>query len=239
MGTDALLEVRGVFAGYSGVAVINEVDLAAKEGEVVAILGANGAGKTTLLHTIAGALPQLQGEIWFSGGLLTGSVHRRARQGIALVTEERAIIRSLTVKENLKLGTRNVKAALELFPNLEPFMKKKAGLLSGGEQQMLVLARVLANGAQLILVDELSFGLAPLIVKQLLASLREAADRGTAVVVVEQHPVQALEVADRGYVLNRGRVELSGSSEELFGRLSEIEETYLSVVADSGNDGQG
>ena len=132
--------------------------------------------------------------------------------------------------ENLRLGTPDPESALELFPQLKEFARKKAGLLSGGEQQMLVLARVLATEPRVLLVDELSFGLAPMIVRQLLSTLRAAADLGSAVLLVEQHPTQALSVADRGYVLSRGHIEMSGTSEELLGRLDHIERTYLAVV---------
>jgi branched-chain amino acid transport system ATP-binding protein len=230
-----VLELRGVASGYAGVPVVADIELHVHAGEVVTMLGANGAGKTTLLHTIIGAVKVLSGDLLLNGKPLRGGVHRRARAGIGLVTEERAIIRRLTVRENLKLGTRDVDEALAFFPHLEQFLPKKAGLLSGGEQQMLVLARALANRPKLLLVDELSFGLAPLVVKQLLGSLRAAAERGTAVLVVEQHPQLALEIADRGYVLNRGRMGISGSSRELFGRLREIEEAYLSVASSNGS----
>jgi ABC-type branched-subunit amino acid transport system ATPase component len=230
-----VLELKAVTSGYMGVPVVHDVDVSVAQGEVVTLLGANGAGKTTLLHTIIGAVKVLGGELRLDGKPLKGSVHARAREGIGLVTEERAIIRRLTVRENLKIGTRNVDEALELFPHLTQFLRKKAGLLSGGEQQMLVLARALANRPKVLLVDELSFGLAPLIVKQLLGSLREAAERGAAVLVVEQHPKLALEIADRGYVLTRGRIGMSGSSGELLARLPEIEEAYLSAVNTNGD----
>jgi branched-chain amino acid transport system ATP-binding protein len=225
-----VLEIDRLCSGYTGVPVIRDLDIVARRGQVVAILGPNGAGKTTLLKTIAGVLKPMTGEVRYDGARLTGRVHRRARRGIALVTEERAVIRCLTVKENLKLGTANVDSALEHFPQLVPLQNRKAGLLSGGEQQMLVLARMLANDARLMLVDELSFGLAPMIVEQLLRSLRAAADRGATVILVEQHPKQALSIADHAYVLNRGRVELSGSAEELRGRLHELEAAYLALV---------
>jgi branched-chain amino acid transport system ATP-binding protein len=231
--TRGTLRLTDVSVGYAGVPVLHDIDISMEAGEVVAILGANGTGKTTLLHTIAGVIPPVGGDIRLGGAPLHGPVHRRARRGVALVTEERAIIRGLTVRENLRLGTRNPGEALRLFPYLRPFLRRKAGLLSGGEQQMLVLARVLANRPQVLLVDELSFGLAPRVVQHLLRVLRDAADRGAAVLVVEQHPAQALSVADRGYVLNRGRIELTGTSEELLARHDHIERAYLAVARDA------
>jgi branched-chain amino acid transport system ATP-binding protein len=232
--TGPVLELRGVTSGYAGVPVVKDVDVEVHAGEVVTMLGANGAGKTTLLHTVIGAVKLLNGSVLLNGKPLRGAVHQRARAGVGLVTEERAIIRRLTVRENLRLGTENVDEALALFPHLEPFLRKKAGLLSGGEQQMLVLARALANRPKLLLVDELSFGLAPIVVTHLLGSLLTAAQQGAAVLVVEQHPKLALDVADRGYVLDHGCIRMSGSSQELLARLDEIEETYLSVATVNG-----
>jgi branched-chain amino acid transport system ATP-binding protein len=228
-----LLELRSVDAGYGDVPVLRRIDAAVSPGEVVVVLGANGAGKTTLIHTVAGVIRPLGGRIMFDNRPLTGGVHHRARRGIALVTDERAIIRGLTVRQNLKLGTHHPERSLTMFPQLEALLDRKAGLLSGGEQQMLVLGRVLANDARLLLVDELSFGLAPLIVKQLLRSVRAAADQGAAVVMVEQHPRLALSIADRGYVLTHGEVVLDGTGPQLLARLGEIERAYLGLVVES------
>jgi branched-chain amino acid transport system ATP-binding protein len=225
-----VLELDAITVGYGGVPVLGGVDLTARSGEVVAVLGANGVGKTTLLNTIAGVVRPISGRAEFAGVPLVGPLHRRSRRGIALVTEERAVIRKLTVAENLRLGTRQPREALKLFPELQDMLHRKAGLLSGGEQQMLVLGRVLANEVRLLLVDEMSFGLAPLVVRRLLAAIREAADRGAAVLLVEQHPALALGIADRGYVLSQGRVRLSGTAHDLLGRLQEIEQAYLSIV---------
>jgi branched-chain amino acid transport system ATP-binding protein len=227
---DTVLELHGVAVGYGGVPVLDAVDATVRAGEVVAVLGANGVGKTTLLKSIAGVIRPISGRADFVGTPLTGPLHRRARRGIALVTEERAIIRKLTVAENLRLGTRQPAEALALFPELQKVLHRKAGLLSGGEQQMLVLGRVLANDVRLLLVDEMSFGLAPLVVRRLLDAIRAAADRGAAVLLAEQHPALALSIADRGYVLSRGSVRLAGAASDLLGRLEEIEQEYLSIV---------
>jgi branched-chain amino acid transport system ATP-binding protein len=225
----SLLHLRDVSAGYGGVPVVQHLDIEVKAGEIVTLLGANGAGKTTILHTIAGVLRPISGEVHSSGSRLTGALHTRAKGGLALVTEERAVIHQLSVIDNLRLGTRQVDEAFRLFPNLKLIQHRRAGLLSGGEQQMLVLARVLSNKARLLLVDELSFGLAPLIVQSLLGTLREAADSGCGVLLVEQHPSLALSVADRGYVIGKGKVQLEGSSSDLLAQLNEIEATYLSA----------
>jgi branched-chain amino acid transport system ATP-binding protein len=230
-----VLELDGVAVGYGGVPVLAGVDATVRAGEVVAVLGANGVGKTTLLNSIAGVIKPIGGSARFGGASLTGPLHRRARRGIALVTEERAVIRKLTVAENLRLGTRQPGEALTLFPELQMVLRRKAGLLSGGEQQMLVLGRVLANDVRLLLVDEMSFGLAPLVVRRLLTAIRAAADRGAAVLLVEQHPALALSIADRGYVLSGGGVRLTGAAHDLLGRLEEIEQAYLSMPpADGG-----
>jgi branched-chain amino acid transport system ATP-binding protein len=228
--TVPMLELYGLAVGHGGVSVLSGVDVAVHPGEVVAVLGANGVGKTTLLNTIAGVIRPISGGADFAGAPLTGPLHRRSRRGIALVTEERAVISKLTVAENLWLGTRRPGEALKLFPELRRVLHRKAGLLSGGEQQMLVLGRVLANEVRLLLVDEMSFGLAPLVVRRLLAAIRAAADRGAAVLLVEQHPAMALSIADRGYVLGHGSVRLSGTARDLLGRLEEIEQAYLSIA---------
>ncbi|MFR9773752.1 ATP-binding cassette domain-containing protein [Nocardia sp. SC052] len=222
------LDLSDVSVGHGGREVLAGLDIAARQGEVVALLGRNGAGKTTLLRTLAGELPILGGQIVFEGSSLQGPLHRRARRGIAYIPEERAIIRSLSVANNLRLGSKSISKALDYFPELRPLMNRRAGLLSGGEQQMLAFARSLAADAKLLLIDELSLGLAPMATRRLLQAVRTAADGGVAVVVVEQHPGLILEIADRGYVLGSGGIALSGTRDELTGSLREIEAIYLS-----------
>lgn len=234
MVPELALRTEALAAGYSGVPVVRDINIQVAPGEIVALLGRNGVGKTTILHTIAGVQSQIEGGIWIGGIKASGQLHRRARSGLALVTETRAIVRRLTVLENLRLGAGPVEAALDLFPQLRSLSKRRAGLLSGGEQQMLVLARVLAGHPALLLVDELSFGLAPLIVRQLLETLQEITRRdGTGVLLVEQHPIAALTVADRAYVLGRGRVELEDRADALLGRLDELEQAYLAGPSDA------
>jgi branched-chain amino acid transport system ATP-binding protein len=223
---DALLSARGMSAGYHKHPVVEGIDLEVRPGEVVALLGPNGAGKTTTLLALTGELTPLAGEVYFRGEKTTAPLHRRARNGLAFVTEERSVFPQLTAAENLKIGRGNTDIALGLFPELEPLMKRRGGLLSGGEQQMLTLARALSREPVLLLADELSLGLAPLVVARLLKAVRAAADEhGVGVLLVEQHVKQALRVADRVLVMRGGRIVLSGAASEVEGRL---EEAYLS-----------
>jgi len=222
------METRGVDAGYGDVTVVRDLNLRVESGEVVAVLGRNGAGKTTALLTLAGVLRPLAGEIWFMGARDRSSLAGRARQGLGVMTDDRSIFFSLTARENLRLA-RGKGDVLTLFPELGALLDRPAGLLSGGEQQMLGLAAVLSREPKLLLIDELSFGLAPRVVQRLMKAVRDAADSGTAVVIVEQFARLALDVADRAYVLVNGRVETEGSTDELRANVGEIESKYLGV----------
>jgi branched-chain amino acid transport system ATP-binding protein len=235
---ETLLECRSLTAGYGHVSVLRDVDLHVDAGEVVALIGPNGAGKSTTLLTLAGEIAPTAGEVHFLGHPTTAPMHTRCRNGLGFVPEERSVIMELTVAENLRLAGVPNRRAIELFPDLERLLKRKAGLLSGGEQQMLTLARALGREPKVLLADELSLGLAPIIVTRLLSTLRDAAkQRGVGVLLVEQHVRQALAVADRVYVLQRGRIRLSGTASEIAGQLPEIEATYLSSLApDPGDD---
>lgn len=230
---DAVVETIGLTAGYGAIPVVRALDLRVEPGEVVALMGPNGAGKTTALRAVAGELSPLAGEVLWRGRRATGPVHRRARSGMRFVTEERSVFMSLSVQDNLRLAHRSLDRCLELFPELEPLLSRRAGLLSGGEQQMVTLARALAGDVQLLLADELSLGLAPLVVDRLLAAVRAAADRGVAVLLVEQQLRNALRVADRGVVLRRGQAVITGTSAQLRERKSEIADSYL---ADAGSE---
>ncbi|GIU87067.1 MAG: ABC transporter ATP-binding protein [Acidimicrobiia bacterium] len=233
----AVLEVAGLRAGYSGVEVLHGIDLRVDAGEVVALLGANGAGKTTTLHAVCGLVTRTGGDVRVLGatvprGRASATVWRTARRGLALVSEDRALFSQLTVGENLTLGPRRrdrraVEEALGLFPVLRDLLGRRAGLCSGGEQQMLAIARALAGRPRLLLVDECSLGLAPIVVGQLLPAIRRIADTGTAVVLVEQHVPAALAVADRAYVLSRGAVAYDGDAGTLAARPDVLEEAYL------------
>jgi branched-chain amino acid transport system ATP-binding protein len=225
-----LLAARGLSAGYNDQPAVRDIDLEVRPGEVLLVLGANGAGKSTTLLALAGELKPLAGEVQWHGERIGQPLHRRAARGTALVPEERSAVRSLSVADNLRLGGVRVDDAIALFPELEPLLNRTAGLISGGEQQMLTLARALGRNPQVVLADEVSLGLAPLVVDRLLTALREAADRGMAVVVVEQRARRALDIADQVVVLRRGHVELSGSAAELRDSFDRIERAYLTGV---------
>ena len=222
-----ILEARQMCAGYGSVEVVKDLDLVVHSGEVVALLGVNGAGKTTIVRALSGQLKPSGGQVWLRGRPTTAPLHKRVRDGMRLITEDRSVFMGLTTAENLRLGGQSRDACLELFPELERLLDRRAGLLSGGEQQMLTLARALAAQPTVLLADELSLGLAPLICVRLLAALRAAADRGAGVLLVEQRARDALKVADRAYVISNGQVAVSGSASELAGRIEEIESTYL------------
>jgi branched-chain amino acid transport system ATP-binding protein len=229
---DALLRADGVSAGYHGHPVVTGLDLEVRPGEVVALLGPNGAGKTTSLMSLVGALPLLAGDVWFDGRPATAPLHRRAAAGLSFVTEERSVFMRLTVAENLRVGRADRDRVVALFPELRPLMRRTAGTLSGGEQQMLTLARSLARSPKLLIADELSLGLAPLVVTRLLDAVRRAADEdGVGVLLVEQHVDQALGYADRVYVMNRGRVVHAGTVAEV---KPHLEAAYLTHGAPAG-----
>jgi branched-chain amino acid transport system ATP-binding protein len=226
--SDTLIEARGMSAGYGKMAVVRDIDLHVDAGEVVALIGANGAGKTTTLLTLAGELTPLSGEVRMLGAPTTAPMHVRCRSGLGYVTEERSVIMELSVADNLKLARVPPAAAFTYFPRLEQIMDRRAGLCSGGEQQMLTLARALGREPKVLLADELSLGLAPIIVANLFTAIREAAnERGVGVLLVEQHVRQALKIADRVYVLARGRIALTGACEDVSGQLDKIETAYL------------
>jgi len=212
------------------------LDVAA--GEVVALLGPNGAGKTTTLSTIAGLLPCIGGTITLDGEDVDGvPAHKLARRGVSLVPEGRALFYGMTVREHLALAERKQGSVareqlIELLPELEKCLHRKAGLLSGGEQQMLAIGRALVTRPKLLLVDEMSIGLAPVIVERLLPILRRVADElGASVLFVEQHVALALEIADRAYVLTHGRIALEGPAAELRERRELLAASYLGQAA--------
>ena len=221
------LAAHGLSAGYHGVPAIWDVELEVRSGEVVLLAGPNGAGKTTTMMTLAGGIRPLSGTTAFDGSVTTLPMHKRVRLGLGVITERRSIFSRLTVADNLRLGRGSSDIALEHFPELRMRLGVKAGSLSGGEQQMLSLARVIAARPKAVIADEVSLGLAPIVVKRLLAALRQAADGGAAVLIVEQHVRVALETADRACFLKRGRIVLSGSAAELRNKQREIEEVYL------------
>jgi branched-chain amino acid transport system ATP-binding protein len=225
------LQAIGLTAGYGPEAVVHELNLVVNPGEVVGLLGANGAGKTTTLLALSGELPLLGGTVNMAGVGTKSPLYRRARNGLAFVTEERSIFKSLSTMDNLRVGTHDCDAALALFPELKSRLAVRAGLLSGGEQQMLTLGRALSRQPRILLADELSLGLAPMVVRHLLEAVRRAAaDTGCGVLLVEQHVRQALRYCDRVYVMRRGRVAIEGTAAEMAPRLAEIEESYLTAA---------
>ena len=231
--TDGLLGIEGLTAGYDKAAVIRNLDLTVDAGEVVALLGANGAGKTTTLRVISGLVRPMSGRVTFAGqDLARVSPTKRARLGIVHVPEGRGLFYGLTVTEHFRLGYRGERpdenAAYEYFPKLQELRTRRVGLLSGGEQQMLAVARGLARRPRLLLLDELSLGLAPVIVEGLLPVVHQyALDSGCGVLLVEQHIQLALEIADRGYVLSHGEIVLHDRAEVLHADRELLISSYL------------
>ena len=235
---ETVLDCAGLDAGYGGAVVCRDLNLHVWAGEIVALIGANGAGKSTTMLTVAGELPPIGGRLTVLGTDRRTSLATRARQGLSYVTEERSVIMGLTGAENLRLAGVRPDAACAIFPELRALLGRPAGLLSGGEQQMLTLARALARDPRLLLADELSLGLAPQIVTRLLGVVREAADRrGVGVLLVEQHVRQVLKVADRVYVLRRGRVIVEGTAGEIAADLDAVQRAYLSGSFDDTTSG--
>lgn len=229
--SDPLISLESVSAGYHGQPVIHDIDLHVDSGSMHALFGANGSGKTTTLLTVAGVVRVQSGKILLAGKTHPGSLYLSARrQRLALLTDDRGIFPPLTVRENLKLGRGSVGAALEYFPELTDHVDRPAGQLSGGQQQMLSLARILASEPSIILADELSLGLAPLIVRRLMVALRAAADQGAAVLLVEQHVPIALQSVDSASVLSRGRITLRGDAEEFRSDPTKILDQYLTAA---------
>jgi branched-chain amino acid transport system ATP-binding protein len=228
-----VLEVENLAVGYGDSLAVFDVSFTLAPGEMVTLLGPNGAGKTTTLLAIAGFLRARRGSIRFDGvEVASRAPHRLAQAGLGFVPDDRALISGLTVAENLAMVRHRQVDPYELFPELERLASRRAGLLSGGEQQMLAVARVLATRPRLMLIDELSLGLSPLVVTRLLASVREAVDRfGCAVVLVEQHVEQALNTADRACVMLHGRIVLEGDCEHLRNRRDLLEASYMGEVA--------
>jgi branched-chain amino acid transport system ATP-binding protein len=218
----AALELQQVTAGYGDNIVLKNLDLVIPESSVVALLGRNGAGKSTALRVVSGFLRPQTGHVLFGGDDITSlSAHQRAGLGICCIAEGRSIFPSLSVKENLRMWALHVSEqeaigrACDAFPILGNRLKQRAGSLSGGEQQMLAVARAYVQKAHLVFIDEVSLGLAPLVIDQLSAFLAELAKAGTTLVIIEQFVKRALDLADQVYVISRGEVAFHGSSRSL------------------------
>jgi branched-chain amino acid transport system ATP-binding protein len=231
-----MLRVEGLSAGYGSVEVLWDVDLEVGEDEIVALVGSNGAGKTTLLRAASGLIPASAGEVRFADEPISGlRPEQIVTRGVAHVPEGRHLFQGLTVRENLLAGGyahpegAELERAVELFPRLGERLGQLAGSLSGGEQQMCAIARGLMSQPKLLMIDELSLGLAPKLVDQIFEQLEAVAAEGTALLVVEQDVDAALRIAQRGYVLETGRIAGSGSSEELL-EDPRVREAYLGVA---------
>ncbi len=233
-----LLEVEGLELAYGEVPACRDISFHVEQGEIVTLIGANGAGKSTTMRAVAGAMAPRRGRILFAGEDVTQlPAHRRALAGIALVPEGRRVFPALTVRENLEMGGfkyRNnpkkvqtlIDRSLEMFPLLRERVAQRAGTLSGGEQQMLALARALMSEPRLLCMDEPSLGLAPMVVQEIFRSIRAANAAGTSILLVEQNARYALETASRGYVLQTGSIIASGSCDALK-QDERVKEAYL------------
>jgi branched-chain amino acid transport system ATP-binding protein len=224
-----MLALEDVTVGYGDLPVAWGINLRVSAGEVVAVLGPNGAGKSTVLLTVAGLLRPLKGNIYAEGRSITSTApYRLVQRGVCLISDDRSLFASLTVHETLQLIRDRRRDPLELFPELVPLLKRRGGILSGGEQQILALARVLATTPKVLLIDELSLGLAPLIMHRLLGAVRRAADEdGTAVLLVEQQVEHALRASDRGYVMQHGQVVVEDTAAALLGQRDLLRASYL------------
>jgi branched-chain amino acid transport system ATP-binding protein len=231
-----MLTVGGLRAGYGKVEVLHDVSLEVAAGQIVALIGANGAGKTTLLKTISGLIRPAAGTIAFEGkDIASRPAHKIVALGISHVAEGRAILKRMSVLENLRMGAyvrrdpeveSDIAAAMERFPVLAERRQQPAGTLSGGEQQMLAIARALVARPRLLLMDEPSLGLAPKLVTGIFHTLRQLKEEGKTILLVEQNARQALQVADHAYVMERGRVVLAGTGASLLDT-PEVQRTYL------------
>ena len=236
----SLLAIHGLHSGYGRIEVLRGIDLAVKQGQIVTLIGANGAGKTTLLKTISGLVRPSAGEIELEGVSIAGQpAHKIVAQGISHVAEGRAILKRMTVLDNLRMGGyvrsdsglgRDITRVLERFPALAERRNQMAGSLSGGEQQMLAIGRALIARPRVLLLDEPSLGLAPKFVTRVFLTLRELREEGKTILLVEQNARLALQIADHGYVMERGRIVLSGSGKDLLD-MPEVQRTYLGQAA--------
>jgi branched-chain amino acid transport system ATP-binding protein len=247
-----MLKVERISVAYGRVTALREVSLVVNDGEIVTLIGSNGAGKTTLLNAITGVVPLKTGGIWLDNHRLSGlSSHKTVKLGLGYVPEGRQIFGAMSVKDNLTLGCyaqrgrnplstlgyvgwflrhpsvqSNLEMVFKLFPILKERQKQQAGSLSGGEQQMLAIGRALMSSPSMILLDEPSLGLAPNLVKEILKLLIRLRDEGLTILLVEQDATAALKIADRGYVMDRGRITIEGTAKELLGD-DKVRQAYL------------
>ena len=230
-----LLQIKDLVVAYGQIDALHGISLNVEQGQIVAIIGANGAGKTTLLNAISGVLPVKSGSIIFDGKPLPGSVHGIVQHGITQVPEGRKIFAGLSVEENLVMGgfstskaksKENIDRMFSLFPILKERRRQQAGTLSGGEQQMLAIARGMMAEPRLLMLDEPSLGLAPIIVKQVFSLIAQIREMGYTIVLVEQNAQQAMRLSDHTYVLENGCIRIDGTSEEMLAN-KDVIEAYL------------
>jgi branched-chain amino acid transport system ATP-binding protein len=232
-----LLEVSGLRIAYGGINAVKGIDLEVNQGEMVALIGANGAGKTSTLRAICGILPPAAGRIRYGGVDVTGlPSYALVGRGLAMVPEGRQVFGRLNIEENLQMGAyardddarvhADIKRIYELFPRLHERRRQTAGTLSGGEQQMLAIGRALMSAPRLLLLDEPSMGLAPIMVQRIFDTIRRVAAEGVTVLLVEQNAKMALELSHRGYVMESGSISLSGASQALLSN-SQVRQAYL------------
>ena len=247
----SLLEIRDLHSGYGQSEVLHGVDVSVDEGDIVTLIGANGAGKTTLLKTVSGLVRSTRGTITLGAeDIARLAPHRIVARGVSQVAEGRAMLKRMTVLENMRVGAhirrdgeveKDIKAMLAKFPILQERRHQLAGLLSGGEQQMLAIARALMARPRLLLLDEPSLGLAPMVVTEIFRTLRDLKEEGKTIFLIEQNARRALQLADRGYVLERGVIALEGTGNELLDD-PKVQHTYLGKRDRSGHsdpvDGQ-
>ncbi len=235
----AILEAKDISSGYGEVQILWDASLSLEKGKLTSLVGANGAGKTTLLRTMVGLNKPWEGSIWFEGEDLSKlSAHEKASLGLALVPEGRQLFTNMTVYENLEMGAtvkrsrakmnRNFEKVFTMFPRLKERRSQKSGALSGGEQQMLAVARGVMADPKVLIIDELSLGLAPVLVLNLFENLKMLKDEGLTILLVEQNMQMALAVSDYGYVLAEGRNEMQGPARELIHN-EEIRSAYLGI----------
>ena len=232
-----MLEVKNLHVSYGMIDAVKGIDFQVNDGEIVSLIGANGAGKTTTMHTLSGLLKAKEGTILLDGKDLTKvKANKIVGMGLVQVPEGRRVFTQMSVEENLQLGAylrhdkseiaKDFRHVYELFPRLEERKKQLAGTLSGGEQQMLAMARALMSKPKVLLMDEPSMGLSPLLVKEIFAIIKDINKAGTTIFVVEQNAKMALEIADHAYVMETGKIVLSGTGQELAAS-SEVQKAYL------------
>ena len=234
----ALLEVKNIKVYYGNINAIKDISFEVNEGEIVTLIGANGAGKSSILNTVAGLIKPKSGEIIFDGQCIIGiPAHKIVSKGMALCPEGRRIFQQLSVKENLEMGSytrpvnevsESIEKVYELFPRLKERYKQIAGTLSGGEQQLIAMGRALLSKPRLMMLDEPSMGLAPILVEQIFDIINNLHKSGTTILLVEQNAQMALSIADRGYVMETGRIVTGGTGKQLL-RDDAVKKAYLGV----------